>query len=296
MPTRPVLDIPDDVVKSLARNGDRRLTVGGGTGSEGAFTVSRAPLRASPEANAPRLTEGLLGERFFVHDRLDNDDGNWLWGQAAVDGYVGYVAAADVGFDGAAPSHRIKAPLSHAYAEADLKSPSLRELPLAARIRVVGQPKGAFVEAEGLGWVPSRHILAFDESVDDIAATALGFAGSPYLWGGRSITGLDCSALVQLSAALAGHALPRDSDMQAAAAGASLEDIDWAALAAGASGLARGDLVFFEGHVGIMADAVSLIHANATHMMTVAEPLAEVIARLQKKKGGEPVTGVRRLT
>ena len=111
----------------------------------------------------------------------------------------------------------------------------------------------------------------------DAAGVALRFLGAPYLWGGRESLGLDCSGLVQQALAACGKACPRDTDMQAGIG-----------VAVAPGDLARGDLVFWKGHVGMMLDAERMVHANGHHMATVVEPLAEAIARIEAAGYGPP--------
>jgi cell wall-associated NlpC family hydrolase len=155
------------------------------------------------------------------------------------------------------------------------------ELPFLAAVPVTGTT-GAFAKLRSGGFVPRPHL---EPAPGDAAAQAARLAGAPYLWGGRSAWGLDCSALVQLALLAAGVSAPRDSDMQAAMLGHAL---------APDAELRRGDLVFWKGHVGMLADAATLIHANAHHMAVVIEPLAEAVARIAAAGGG-PVAGRRRL-
>jgi cell wall-associated NlpC family hydrolase len=130
--------------------------------------------------------------------------------------------------------------------------------------------------------VPRAHLAPV---AGDFVAQAERFLGAPYLWGGRSARGIDCSALVQLALLAAGREAPRDSDMQAALLGTELP---------ARAALRRGDLVFWKGHVGIMRDRDTLIHANAHHMAVAAEPFGPAAARIAAAGGG-PVTGRRRL-
>ena len=189
---------------------------------------------------------------------------------------------------GRAPSsstHRIAALRSYVYPEPDGKLPPLALLSLNALITAKGF-EGRFLTLEGGGYVVARHALSAGEVVDDPVAVAEAFVGTPYLWGGRTSIGLDCSGLVQLAVEAAGHKAPRDADMQAAELG---EPIEWRE----GTKLRRGDLVFWEGHVGIMTSATDLLHANAHHMTVEIEPFAE--ARERIREAGYEVIGVRRL-
>lgn len=233
--------------------------------------------RAAPDA--PVETELLFGEAFTVYDVKDG----FAWGQAALDGYVGYVAEADLAPAAATPAWRVTASSTFVYARADLKSQVLETLPLNARV-AAGQ--GAFAELATGGFVFARHLAPLAATADDFVAVAERFLGTPYLWGGRTPLGADCSGLVQAALALAGIAAPRDTDMQEAALGTPV------AVTPDFQGLKRGDLVFWKGHVGIMQNAVSLLHANAHHMTVAREPLAKAAARILAN--GSPVTSIRR--
>ena len=152
-------------------------------------------------------------------------------------------------------------------------------------IRGAGE-EGRFLALQSGGFVIAEHVRKLDEPARDFVDVALGFRGTPYLWGGRTSLGVDCSGLVQLASEAAGLSCPRDADMQANEVGRQL---DWQR----ADTLAHGDLVFWDGHVGIMTSAQDLVHASAYQMMVVEEPLAEARARIASSKGGE-ITGVRR--
>ncbi|MGB0498409.1 MAG: C40 family peptidase, partial [Rubricella sp.] len=178
--------------------------------------------------------------------------------------------------------HHVIRPLALVYAEPDLKGRPIDALPFLARVSILGQ-SGRWLETEA-GWVPGRHLSEAAPAVADWVSVAERFEGAPYLWGGRSTLGIDCSALVQLSLMAAGRDCPRDSDMQAALGSAVSEDAP----------LRRGDLVFWKGHVGVMLDGATLLHANAFHMATVREPLNLVRDRIEAMGDG-PVTGIRRL-
>lgn len=240
-------------------------------------TTPLADLTLTPDPSAGRATQLLYGEGFVVYET--RPDG-LAWGQAVRDGYVGYVAAAALG--PARPGgQRVTALASHIYPRPDLKARPQAELPFLAEVQATGTT-GAFAKLRGGGFVPRAHL---EPVAGDAAAQAERFAGAPYLWGGRSARGLDCSALVQLALVAAGVSAPRDSDMQAAMLGAPV---------APDAALLRGDLVFWKGHVGVLRDAETLIHANAHHMAVAIEPLAKAAARIVASGGGS-VTARRRL-
>ena len=244
--------------------------------------VPIAPLRRAPDVEAPLETEALYGEAVVVYEGR----GDWRWGQLARDGYVGYLPAAALG-PARAPTHTIAALRSHAYPGPTVKRPPRFALSLGARVEVARFDGDFAVTADGL-FLYARHLAPIDAREPDFVAVAERFLETPYLWGGRTSEGVDCSGLAQTALRAAGIAAPRDSDMQEAALGRPLPLDD--ALAR----LRRGDLVFWKGHVGIMRDAATLLHANGFAMKVTSEPLAEARARIEKSKGGA-ITSIRRL-
>lgn len=243
-----------------------------------------APLRAAPEATAGLSTELLFGEDFTVYERRNG----WAWGQAGFDGYVGYTPEPALGPVGPEPTHAVSVLSALVLAQPDLKQAPLFALPLNARVVVHGED-GMFMGVEardGGGWIAGAHLTPVGGHEPDYTATAALFMGSPYLWGGRTASGLDCSALVQIALQRAGVSAPRDSDMQAACLGTPVAD--------GQGPLKRGDLVFCPGHVGIMEDAETLLHANARDMAVSRHALDDFVNYL-KQRDGAAITGVRRL-
>ncbi len=238
-----------------------------------------APLRREPSHNARLDTEALFGERVTVYEMTEE---GWAWGQIESDGYVGWLSANALAPPGPAATHRVTALRTLAFPAADIKAPPLAGLPMGAHLAIATQDERFAVTVSG--WhVPSAHLAPLPAARPDYVATAEQFLGAPYLWGGKSSLGLDCSALVQISLQAAGLACPRDSDMQEQALGARLALDD----------LRRGDLVFWKGHVAIVRDGTTLIHANAHHMAVAIEPVTEAVARISAA-GSEP-TSVRRL-
>ena len=248
--------------------------------------LGAASLKAAPDEAAGQTSQLLFGEGFTVYEEA----GGWAWGQNRTDGYVGYVRSAALGAEGRAPTHRVWALRTFLYPEPNLKVPPLDALSLTTAVAVAGEREG-WAELDGGGWVFGGHLAPLDRVEPDIAGTACRLLGVPYLWGGRTSLGLDCSALVQIALAAAGVAAPRDSDMQRAETGVSL-----GAVAADGHGVTvrRGDIVFFPGHVGIMIDDHRLVHATAFAMAVTLEPLAAVVARTDPTRGGG-LLAVRRL-
>lgn len=238
------------------------------------------PLKREPRFDASLDSEVLLGEIVTVFDEHEG----WAWVQVARDGHVGYVPSEGLAREIVAPTHRIAALRTYVFPRPDIKSPPLAMLSLNAQIAAAGE-EGRFQVLEDGGFVYASHVRRMDEFAPDFVAVAEAFLGTPYLWGGRTSVGLDCSGLVQLAAEAVGLACPRDADMQRAELGQPIDRP--------ARQLQRGDLVFWEGHVGIMTDAETMLHANAHHMATEREPLA--IARARIAKTGFEITGVRRL-
>lgn len=235
-------------------------------------------LTTSPDPAATRATQLLHGETFTVYEQ--RADGR-AWGQAALDGYVGYVDARHLGRL-AGSGRRITALWSQRYARPLVRGFVEHDLPFLAEVPVSGS-SGPFARLRGGGFVPAAHLAPV---AGDFVAQAERFLGVPYLWGGRSARGIDCSGLVQVALLSTGRPAPRDSDMQAALLGEAL---------AAKEPARRGDLVFWKGHVGIMQDGERLIHANAHHMAVASEPLAAVVARVTAAGGGA-VSARRRLT
>jgi cell wall-associated NlpC family hydrolase len=250
-------------------------------GRAGQVRVAIAPVFGTPDAGAALTTQLLFGETVRIFEEREG----WAWLQGDADRYVGYVPAAAIGRDIGTPTHRITALSAPALARPELKSPPLVDLPMGARLTVEREENGFAVLAIG-ACVPMQHLVPIDTHARDFVAVAEQFLGTPYLWGGRTRAGLDCSGLVQVTMQATGLAAPRDSDMQMAEVGSAIEIDDDLA------GLRRGDLVFWRGHVGIMTDAAHMLHANAHHMRVVIEPLAEAVARIAAT--GSQIIGVRR--
>jgi cell wall-associated NlpC family hydrolase len=248
-------------------------------GTEQEVVVGIAPLRKEPAHQAPLLTEALYGERVTIYE---TDEEGWAWGQLKSDNYVGWMPASALLAPRAEPTHRVSALRTLVFPGPSIKLPPTDALPLEARVAVVRQVDNLAITAPG-GHIPARHLAPLDSRESDFVAVAERFVGAPYLWGGKSSIGIDCSGLVQLALSACGIPCPRDSDMQEAVLGQSIS----------LAGLQRGDLIFWKGHVAIALGRNSMIHANAFHMAVAVEPVAEGLARIGA--AGTQVTGVRRI-
>lgn len=227
-------------------------------------------------ANGPRERQLLLGDAVSVIDRHRG----WAFVQAAKDGYCGYLRETALGALADA-THWVAAPSTHLYPEARVQAHEIAALPFGSRLTVTGQ-SGRFAETSD-GFVPALHLKRIEERFDDPVAVAMLFLGTPYLWGGNSRAGIDCSGLVQLSHLACGIACPGDSDLQESL-GAAIPDGD---------DLRRGDLIFWKGHVAMVADDGHFIHATGQFMAVVMEGVDAAIARIAAS--GYPVIARRRL-
>jgi cell wall-associated NlpC family hydrolase len=245
--------------------------------------VGTADLRHAPAPDAPLDTQALFGEKVMLYE----DHEGWGWVQLARDGYVGYISMAALAEGQIKPTHRVTVNRSFVYPGPDLKFSARDALPLGATVRVRAT-KGGFAQIDDAAYVFSGHLLRSSENQKEFVAVAERLLHAPYLWGGKTSLGIDCSGLVQISLDAAGIGAPRDTDLQEQALGLPIAvDPDLA-------GLRRGDLVFWRGHVGIMRDETTLLHANAHHMLVASEPLR--IARDRTlAKTAQPISAIKRL-
>jgi cell wall-associated NlpC family hydrolase len=240
------------------------------------------PLRDTPDVHASWTTQALFGESVTLYDERDG----WAWVQLAGDGYVGYLPASALSARLQSPTHKVKALGTFLYPSADLKSCPGLDLSMNAAL-CVAEVGHAFARLADGRFVPGAHIVERERFAPDFVAVAEAFLGVPYVWGGKTRLGLDCSGLLQVAMHAAGFACPRDSDMQLAEVGTTQS------VGAELDGLVRGDLVFWSGHVGIMLDAIRLLHANAHHMAVTAEPLRVAAERIART--GPAITAVKRI-
>lgn len=238
-------------------------------------------LRPKPDLTIGIDTELLMGEEVRVFER----NNGWAWVQAVDDDYVGYLPEDALG-PVVAPTHVVTAPRTFVYSGADLRFPTRMALSMGSRLTITGEAETRgtryLLLADG-GALVARHLRPLLEpTAADYVSVAGLFLETPYLWGGKSGFGIDCSGLVQLSMRMAGHKAPRDSDMQATSLGTPIERQD----------LKRGDLVFWKGHVAIMEDETRMIHANGNTMSVARETLEAAIERIGSLYGTP--TGYRR--
>ena len=204
-----------------------------------AFTksiVPQTPVRGEPQSDALLATEALRGERVTVYDI--NAEG-WAWGQLLADGYVGWLAESALQLAGPQPTHKVTAPRTLVFPGPSIKLPPLEALPFGAQLIVV-ETKEQMAITPARGYVPAVHLAPVKQYERDFVAVAERFVGTPYLWGGKTVLGLDCSGLVQVALAACGIACPRDSDMQEEALGAKVT------IASGLDDPRRGDLLFWK--------------------------------------------------
>jgi cell wall-associated NlpC family hydrolase len=243
-------------------------------GEEAVVARGRVSLRASPSTDASQVSELLFGEAVTIYERKNG----WAWLQAKADSYVGYAREDGLGPCAKADA-RVVLPLAPLLSAPDVKAPLIDLLPLNALVQRQNQ-EGSFV-AVAKGYVPARALAARDAVAADFVKVAEQFVGVPYVWGGRTFEGLDCSGLIQIALQAAGICCPRDTDMMERAIGDPIAR----------EGAKRGDLVFWKGHMGVMRDGETLLHANAFFMQVTSEPLATALARI-----AAPVTAVKRLS
>jgi cell wall-associated NlpC family hydrolase len=253
-------------------------------GEKRVVAIASTPLSREPRPDISIDTEVLFGEMVTVYET--NDEG-WCWGQLETDGYVGFLSAAALAQVDRMPSHRVSALRTFIYPQPSIKAPVVASLSMGCLVTIT-RILGDFAELASGGWVWAGHLVALDDYAPDFVAVAEGFLNAPYLWGGRTSLGLDCSALVQLSLAAAGQRAPRDTDMMEHQLGVPLDCPD------GLPTLCRGDLIFWKGHVGIMQDATHLLHANGHFMSVVSESLHRAADRIRAAGGGS-ISAVKRL-
>ncbi len=243
--------------------------------------AAAAPLRYVPRFDAPLLTEALVGELATVYDVEES----WGWAQLGRDSYVGYIPLDSLSLMIEDPTHWMPARATFVYPTPDMKRPPLMRLTFGSEVTVIGR-EGRFYELSRGGFVFVGHLHPMEERPKDFVRFAERFIGTPYLWGGRTSHGIDCSGLVQVSLQATGVACPRDSDMQEAELGESLPNVALDAIK-------RGDLIFWKGHIGIVQSPEWILHASGHQMEVVVEPVRRAVERLAATHG--PVTSIRRI-
>ena len=252
------------------------------SGEEFEIAEALAPLREAPSSDATLLTQALKGERVTIYDR--NREG-FAWGQLSSDGYVGWLPDRALINPVATPTHKIASLRTFAFPGPSIKLPPVDTVVMGDLVTVVRED-GAFAVTREGWYLPRQHVGSIDRYENDFVAVAERFVGTPYMWGGKSVFGIDGSGLVQLSLNAAGTGCPRDSDMQQDGLGRGLTSAE-------SRKLQRGDLIFWKGHVAIARDAHTIVHANAHHMATVIEDTSEAIARI--KAAGSEIAVIKRL-
>jgi hypothetical protein len=247
-------------------------------------SAPQAPIRMGPRFDSPLATEALSGELVTVYD----ERGGWAWAQTHYDGYVGYMPLDCLTMLIEQPTHKISSRASFVYPAPDMKLPPIMRLSFGSEVIVSnrGARDARFYELSRGGYIFSSHLTPCEDFAKDFVRVAERLVGAPYLWGGRTSNGLDCSALTQLALQAGGFACPRDSDMQEAEVGEAASNIR-------PETIRRGDLLFWKGHVALALSGEWLIHASGHHMETVVEPIRRALDRIAETHG--PVRTVRRL-
>jgi len=245
------------------------------------ITAPIAPLFREPHPQALRDTEALQGERIAIYDI--NDEG-WAWGQLRDDGYVGWVSDQAIDLPAHKPTHRVSALRTFSFPGPSIKLAPLATLTLGSKLAIVRTQDNFCIDHNGIFYY-SPHLASVDACEADYVSVAERFLETPYLWGGKSSLGIDCSGLVQTALSACGIAAPRDSDMQEAELGNALMKSE-------TRHLRRGDLIFWKGHVAIARDATTLIHANAHHLCVTIEPIEQAVSRIAMN--GSEITSIKR--
>lgn len=258
----------------LPEGGDRALMQ---------VTAGVVALRKAPAPDATQVSQALFGETVILH----HEEGEFGLVQCIQDGYVGWALMEALSAPVLKATHRVTAPRLHVYSEPSITSAASFVIGVGAQLTATGERDGRYLRFERAGWIVDHLVAPADQLETDPAEVAQRCLSTPYLWGGRDCLGWDCSGLVQIVFGACGVAAPRDSDMQRDWFGDSIEEWEKPGT------LQRNDLIFWKGHVGILIDAETLLHANGTFMTTMKEPLRPAIERIATEYG-EPL-GARRI-
>lgn len=253
------------------------------TGTVQRVIATAAFLHRHPARDAPVDTQAIFGESVTVYDEHEG----WSWVQLHDDGYVGYLPSETLSAAGAEPTHKVGAVRTFIYPGPNLKLPNDGYLTINSKVSVTGI-EGDYARLATGGYVFAPHLTPLHAKVADYVSVAEQFLHTPYLWGGKTSIGIDCSGLAQISLTAAGIKAPRDSDMQEQQLGAAVE------VKPDLSGLKRGDLVFWKGHVGLMIDETNFIHATGHSMTVMIEPLSVAEERIRRTSYG-PISTIKRL-